>query len=50
MKQLYIEAKVRDASFWNQIGVMRRRRGDEGADRAFGLAREAIRLARANCQ
>ncbi|WP_313740503.1 hypothetical protein [Pseudomonas sp.] len=50
MKQLYIEAKVRDARFWNQIGVMRRKHGDEGADRAFSLAKEAIRLARTNCQ
>lgn len=49
MKKLYVEAKVRDARFWNQLGVMRRKHGDEGAERAFGIAKEAMRLARENC-
>jgi hypothetical protein len=42
----YQQAKVSNARFWNQLGVQRKRNGDEGAERCFALAKKVLAEAR----
>jgi hypothetical protein len=43
---IYQQAKVNNARFWNRLGVQRKQRGDEGADRCFALAKKVMQEAR----
>jgi hypothetical protein len=42
----YQQAKVNNARYWNHLGVQRKKRGDEGAERCFELARKVMAEAR----